>query len=112
MTRQGIILALAAAFIAQPALAAKSRGLPFETITEIEAKVVDVACTLTGDCPDNCGGGKRQLGLLTTDGKLRIAAKGAVDFAGAVVDLLPHCGKTIFADGLLIAAWPLACPIT
>lgn len=102
MTGLRTILALTAAFAPSPAFAADSWGLPNETVVEIEAKVVDVACTLTGDCPDNCGGGKRQLGLLTPDGKLRLAAKGAVNFAGAVPDLLPHCGKTVFADGLLI----------
>lgn len=102
MTGLRYILALSAAFVASPAMAANSWNLPFETVVEIEAKVVDVACTLTGDCPDKCGGGKRQLGLLTKDGKLRLAAKGAVNFAGAVPDLLPHCGQTVFADGLLI----------
>ena len=84
--------------------AADSWGLQHETITEIEARVVDIACVLKQDCPPNCGAGKRQLGLLTADGKLRIAAKGATNFAGAVRDLLPHCGKIVFADGLLIAA--------
>lgn len=89
-------------FVALPALAADSWGLANETVVEIEATVVDVACKLSGDCPPNCGDGKRQLGLLTPDGKLRLAAKGATNFAGATVDLLPHCGKVVFADGLLI----------
>lgn len=84
--------------------AADSWGLQHETVTEIEARVVDIACVLKQDCPPNCGAGKRQLGLLTADGKLRLAAKGATNFAGAVRDLLPHCGKIVFADGLLIAA--------
>lgn len=88
--------------VAGPARAADSWGLENETVVEIEATVVDVACTLNGDCPAACGGGKRQLGLLTADGKLRLAAKGATNFAGATVDLLPYCGKVIFADGLLI----------
>jgi hypothetical protein len=84
--------------------AADSWGLQNETVTEIEARVVDVACVLKQDCPPNCGAGKRQLGLLTADGKLRLAAKGGTTFAGAVQELLPHCGKVVFADGLLIAA--------
>lgn len=91
-----------ALLFAAPAMAADSWGLANESVVEIEAKVVDVACTLNGDCPENCGGGKRQLGLLTPDGKLRLAAKGSTNFAGAVVDLLPYCGKSVFADGLLI----------
>lgn len=88
--------------VAPAAYAADGWGIENEKIVEIEAKVVDVACELTKNCPAECGGGKRQLGLLTGDGKLRIAAKGATNFAGAAVDLLPHCGKTVFADGLLI----------
>lgn len=88
--------------IAAPAWAADGWGIPNEKEVEIEATVVDIACTLKGDCPANCGDGKRQLGLLTPDGKLRLAAKGATNFAGAVHDLLPHCGKVVFADGLLI----------
>lgn len=94
-------LVLALLFSA-PASAADGWGIAHEKETEIEATIVDVACKLTGDCPANCGDGKRQLGLLTPDGKLRLAAKGATNFAGAVIDLLPHCGKVVFADGLLI----------
>lgn len=84
------------------AMAANEWGIPNEQAVEIEARVVDVACELTGDCPDNCGDGQRQLGLLTDDGELRLAAKSATNFAGAQLDLLPHCGKKVFADGLLI----------
>lgn len=91
-----------ALLMASPAQAADSWGLENERVVEIEATVVDVACTLSGDCPPNCGDGKRQLGLLTDDGTLRLAAKGGTNFAGATVDLLPHCGKKVFADGLLI----------
>ena len=82
--------------------AAEPWGIDHEKIAQFTARVVDVACTLKGDCPPNCGDGRRQLGLLTEDGKLRMAAKGSTDFAGAVHDLLPYCGKTIEVDGLLI----------
>ncbi|HUG62020.1 MAG TPA: hypothetical protein VMP03_09245, partial [Methylomirabilota bacterium] len=44
----------------------------------------------------------RQLGILDADGRLYPAAKGNVFFAGAVVDLLPHCGRIVEIDGLLI----------
>ena len=59
-------------------------------------------CELTGDCPANCGGGKRQLGLLKTDGTLWPVAKNNDPFAGATDDLIEFCGKTITADGLEI----------
>lgn len=97
--RTGILLAM---FGAVPAIAADGWGIENEKVVEIEAKVVDVACELGQGCPKNCGDGKRQLGLLTADGKLRFAVKGATNFAGAVRELLPYCGKSIFADGLLI----------
>ena len=42
---------------------------------EFSARVVDIACTLKNDCPPDCGGGKRLLGLMTEDGKLRAAVK-------------------------------------
>jgi hypothetical protein len=93
---------MAGVALASAAYGADSWGLQNETVTEIEATVVDVACVLTRDCPPQCGGGKRQLGLLTAEGKLRLAAKGATNFAGAVRELLPHCGKAVLADGLLI----------
>ncbi|MDX2307203.1 MAG: hypothetical protein NW216_03085 [Hyphomicrobium sp.] len=104
MRKLFIILSSAAALVNGDvaARAADSWGLQNETVTEIEAKVVDIACSLKGDCPANCGDGRRQLGLLTTDGKLRLAAKGATNFAGAAEELLPYCGRKVFADGLLI----------
>lgn len=82
------------------ARAAESWGLPGEEATAFDGKVVDVQCVLTGDCPRNCGGGRRQLGLLTADDKLVLAMKSATPFAGAVRDLLPYCGRTITVDGL------------
>lgn len=102
MKRFAITLVTLLCLSSVPSLAADEWGIPHESVVEIEGTVVDVACTLTGDCPPNCGDGRRQLGLLTPDGKLRMAAKAATNFAGAVRDLLPHCGKVVFADGLLI----------
>jgi len=87
---------------AHAAAAADSMGLPNEQPLAVKGKVVDLLCELRGDCPANCGDGKRQLGLLTETGRLIMPAKGPTLFAGAVVDLLPYCGRTIEADGLLI----------
>lgn len=83
-----------------PAGAAESWGLPGERAATFTAKVVDVQCVLTGDCPRDCGGGRRQLGLQSTEHGLVLAMKSATPFAGAVRDLLPHCGRTITVDGL------------
>ena len=82
--------------------AAEEWGIEGEKKARFEAKVVDVLCELTGDCPANCGGGKRQLGLLRDDGTLVLAVKNVDIFAGAVNDLIGFCGKRIIADGLLV----------
>jgi hypothetical protein len=98
-------LLLATAFgmvLAQGAGAAESWGLADESIATFKAKVVDIQCELGGPCAPDCGGGKRPLGLLLADGKLRVAVKGASDFAGPVSDLQPYCGREIFVDGLLV----------
>lgn len=87
-------------FAAAPAGAAQEWGLPGEETARFEAKVVDVLCELTGDCPTDCGGGARQLGLLTDDGRLVLPLKNVVPFAGAAAELIDFCGKRVVADGL------------
>lgn len=101
MKRTVIALALSA-LIAGPAAAAEGWGIAHEKVVRYEAKVVDLVCELTGDCPDNCGGGKRQLGLVKEDGTLYPLVKGQDIFANAVPDLLPFCGRKVIADGLEI----------
>jgi len=83
---------------------ADSWGLLGEETARFEARVVDILCELSGDCPENCGGGDRQLGLLrTADDVLVMALKnGQPLFTGAVEDLLPYCGQTVVVDGLLV----------
>lgn len=99
----GIVLfAAAIAFASGIAQAAEEWGIEHEEKARFEAKVVDVLCELSGDCPANCGGGKRQLGLLRDDGKLILAVKNQDIFAGAATDLLPFCGKKLVVDGLMI----------
>lgn len=102
-----ITLATVLALSAGPAQAAKEWGIDGEEVAQFEAKAVDVLCELTGDCPPNCGDGKRQMGLLTDDGKLRLALKSNTSFAGAALDLVPWCGKRVEVDGLLIKADPM-----
>ena len=82
--------------------AAEEWGIDGEKKARFEAKVVDVLCELTGNCPANCGSGKRQLGLLKDDGTLVFAVKNNEIFAGAANDLIGFCGKRIIADGLLV----------
>lgn len=97
------ILPLLLALVAVPsAQAAQPWGIGHEKPVIVAGKVVDLPCALTGDCPADCGAGRRQLGILTPQGKLLPAVKGDVFFAGAVQDLLPYCGGRVMADGLLI----------
>ncbi len=82
--------------------AAEEWGIEGEKKARFDAKVVDIACELSGNCPANCGDGKRQLGLLKDDGSLLLVVKNFDIFAGAAADLVNFCGKRITADGLLI----------
>ena len=75
--------------LSTPVLAAEGWGIAHEKVTRTEAKVVDIACEVTGNCVPNCGNGKRQLGLLFDNGKLVPVVKNNDPFAGAVVDLIP-----------------------
>ena len=84
---------------------AESWGLQNEQIAILRGKVVDVACELAGDCPANCGGGTRQLGILKADGALVAVSKnGQPLFNGAIDDLVPFCNKTVDLDGLFAGA--------
>ena len=96
------LAAVAAIALPVVAQAADEWGIEHEKVARFEAKVVDIACELTGNCPANCGNGKRQLGLLQKSGRLLLVPKNNDIFAGATEDLLPFCGKNIIADGLLI----------
>jgi|TARA_B110000908_G_scaffold123492_1_gene144845 hypothetical protein len=83
---------------------AKSWNLYAEVPATFEATVVDLLCSLTGNCPDNCGDGTRQLGLLrNVDDVMILALKNnQAAFTGAATDLAPYCGQTIHVDGLMI----------
>ena len=98
----GALLLAAAAVPAGPAFAAESWGLMNEKVVELEGEVVDLACAVAGDCAPACGGGRRLLGFVTAEGRLLPLAKGAVNFANGVADLLPFCGRRLQVDGLLI----------
>ena len=83
---------------------ANSWNLLGEEMARFEGKVVDALCALTGDCPADCGAGKRQMGILrSADGHFLLVNKnGQPIFTGATVDLAPYCGKTVEVDGLLV----------
>jgi hypothetical protein len=83
---------------------AKSWNLLGEENALFEGAVIDALCVLTGDCPTDCGGGTRQMGILrSVDGHFLLANKnGQPAFTGATVDLAPYCGLTVEVDGLLV----------
>ena len=82
------------------AWAANSWGLPGEVEARFDATVTDVLCVLKGDCPEDCGAGKRLLGLLQDDGTLVLPLKNAGPFTGATADLIPFCNRKVTVDGL------------
>lgn len=104
MKRTFLTAALATTLAIAPAFAASEWGIDNEKKARVEAKVVDLLCEVTGNCVANCGGGKRQLGLLFDDGKLVPVVKNQEPFAGATNDLIAFCGKRIIADGLIISS--------
>jgi hypothetical protein len=87
---------------ANSAPAAEAWNIPHEKQVVLKGRVTDALCHLKGRCAPDCGGGKRQLGLVLADGAFRLVAKSNVDFAGAIHDLIGYCGREIEADGLLI----------
>jgi hypothetical protein len=102
VTRLAAFWAMASLGAASPALTAEPWGIPHEKPLVLKGRVIDALCHLKGRCAPDCGAGKRQLGVVTADGTYRLIAKGNVDFAGAIPDLIGFCGKEIEADGLLI----------
>ncbi|MEJ6402905.1 hypothetical protein [Yoonia sp. 2307UL14-13] len=83
---------------------ARSWNLYAEIPARFEATVVDILCELTEDCPENCGDGNRQLGLVrSVDDVLVFPNKNSQPaFTGAVKELLPYCGQVVEVDGLLL----------
>ena len=69
-----------------------------------EARVVDLLCELTGDCPEDCGAGKRHIGLIrSADNVLILPNKNSqAAFSGAAVDLAPYCNQVVEVDGLML----------
>lgn len=113
MRARAITLVALSALAAQRAAAqdfsagsgAKPWNLYAETPALFDAKVVDITCEITGDCPSDCGAGARQLGLLrTVDNVLVYPNKNAQTvFSGAAQDLLLFCGRQVQVDGLMLS---------
>jgi hypothetical protein len=84
---------------------AESWNLYAEQPARFEAKVVDILCEMTGDCPADCGAGKRQLGLLRTADSVLIYPNknGQPVFSGAASELRPYCGQQVEVDGLMLS---------
>ena len=83
---------------------AKKWNLYGETKALFSGKVVDLLCELSGDCPANCGDGKRQLGIVRIDDNklISVLKNRQAAFNGATDDLLPYCDKQVDVDGLMI----------
>lgn len=98
-----LLAALAALVLTTAAArAAEPQGIEHERATTLRGTVIDLLCGVSGNCPPDCGRGRRVLGLRTAEGRLVVIAKSPTDFAGAVADLLPHCNREVELDGLMI----------
>ena len=95
-----LVVALVTGLIPVHSYAAKSWGITGEEEAMFTATVVDIACELTGDCPENCGNGTRQLGLKTEDQGVILVAKNLTLYTGAAEELVGFCGQEIEVDGL------------
>ena len=117
MTRLiGALLLAATPMVATPSAAAdfsegsqaKNWPLKGREKAKFTAKVTDAVCALTGDCPADCGGGKRQMVLIReADNKMLLTSKNLqFQFQGPNYDLAPHCGKVVEVDGLMVGDDP------
>lgn len=97
MIRWLVVLLLAAG----PAVAADSMNIAKEQPISFTGTVVDLLCEVAKRCEPDCGGGKRQLGLKTADGRLVVASKSTTLFAGTTRDLASLCGQPVIVDGIM-----------
>ena len=108
MMRSLAILALCASPLAAEDFSANSEAKSWKLYSEVparfEAKVVDLVCDLTGDCPADCGAGKGQLGLLrTADNVMVLPMKNSqAAFTGAAFEMQAFCNQTVEVDGLIL----------
>ena len=95
------VLTLITSFLAAGSVhAAKSWGVTNEEEAIFTGTVVDITCELTGNCPENCGDGQRQLGLKTADQDVILVSKNLTLYTGAVHELVGFCGQEVEVDGL------------
>lgn len=84
----------------ESAWAAKSWGVTNEVEAVFTGTVVDITCELTGNCPDKCGDGKRQLGIKTVEQGTILVSKNLTLYTGAAEELKGFCGQEVEVDGL------------
>ena len=84
---------------------ANSWNLVGEQKARFSAKVVDILCELSGDCPEDCGAGARQLGIVRSadNALIPVLKNGQPLFNGAIPDLLPYCNQAVDVDGLILS---------
>jgi len=67
---------------------------------QFSGEVVDVLCELNGNCAENCGAGKRQLGIKTESGSTILVAKNLNNYSGGTDELLEFCAQPVEVNGL------------
>lgn len=83
---------------------AKEWGLFGEEKARFSGEVVDIVCALTGDCPEDCGAGNRQMGIIrdADDALVLVSKNRQTSFNGAAADLAPYCHQQVEVDGVLV----------
>jgi hypothetical protein len=84
---------------------ANSWNLVGEQKARFSGKVVDILCEISGDCPEDCGAGARQIGIVRSadNALIPVLKNGQPLFNGAIPDLLPYCNQAVDVDGLILS---------
>ena len=95
-----LVLSASISAFTNTSFAAKSWGITGEKEAKFKGTVVDITCKLSGNCPENCGAGTRQLGLETADQGTILVSKNLTLYTGAAEELHAYCGQEVQVDGL------------
>lgn len=68
-------------------------------VAAISGEVVDLLCEVSGNCADQCGAGKRQIGIKTDTGTV-LVSKDLNLYSGGAEQLWRYCGETLEVNGL------------
>ena len=98
LTSLCIFLSLGLTACATPVGQVQKWGISGAEVAELSGEVVDVLCELSGNCAEQCGAGKRQLGI-KTEQRTVLIAKDLNFYTGAAQELWPFCNQQLVVNG-------------